>query len=318
MKKQEEKLSDKIAANDRHLRAGVDDMDHRRNMPISGAENVMRAAAMTASDFADGSSGAVDDGKYRVSRLQFIIAALICVIIIGLLQLLPMAFEKFSPEFVQSSEYSDFTLGKDLKEGMKYLGSVGIDTTMPGISQPLTFTVKDSRKPTPFGHNNYTLKNKNNSYTLAHGDEVVCDFRTCSDESGRYIYMTVNGRDREGYMDTEMVAKLYVSALGQNGLQEEFKADFGKSLSSGTAQKALEQIDIQAFEMGIYRPGSYPYNVEAVESFAGYASIAMPFITIISLVIINLIRKQRAHNAYMKRWNEESSRRWEEKQLNKE
>jgi len=30
------------------------------------------------------------------------------------------------------------------------------------------------------------------------------------------------------------------------------------------------------------------------------------------------MRKKKANDAYLKKWNEESKRRWEEKQLNKE
>jgi len=30
------------------------------------------------------------------------------------------------------------------------------------------------------------------------------------------------------------------------------------------------------------------------------------------------MRKNKANDAYLKKWNEESKRRWEEKQLNKE
>lgn len=293
------------------LSAGADFSDNRQITPISSTETTMRMAALASEDWEDGSSGAVEDRKYKLSGKQLLMGLLICAVIITLLQLLPGYIEASYPSYVQSEALKLYQRSQ-VQLNLDYLDELGLDTQVAGTNgQPLTFTLKNVTRTMPFAEQKYyALVRGGGSWYLEHGDVISCDFKSYATDKGRYLIMSFNGETHSGYMNPERVIDMYLMALKQNGLEDAFKEDFGKSLSRKNAEKALQVTDAQAYSMGIYQPLDYPYDVDAIRSFSMRSSFAVPVVVFLAIVGFNMLRKKKANDEYLKRWNEESSQRW--------
>lgn len=105
------------------------------------------------------------------------------------------------------------------------LSEDGYDLTMPGLSGPVTFT-------SPC---NFSFFQDFKEHDVKKGDTITFDFVTYS---RGYVYtatrsgvFTVNGQEYATMLPLRATVSLYVAALEQNGLTDQFEADFGAPLS---------------------------------------------------------------------------------------
>ncbi|MBE6991710.1 MAG: hypothetical protein E7430_03915 [Ruminococcaceae bacterium] len=287
------------------------------------------AAAMAVSDAADDTHVTYSDEelKYKMSAKQFLVAILITAVLIGILQLIPFAAELIYPDFVENTQY-EFDTKANVAYNVSYLESLGIDMDVAAVDEPITFTYRNSIGPIKaiFGNkwiSIHAVRSFGNMTILSNGDEISCNFRSYPAPSGtgnssRYVVITVNGKEVRGYISEKNLLQLYKTALKRNDLKDEFKKESGMLFMNASLRKELTKADRQIFEKGIYRPYGYPYHTEKLDVTCNYLSIAAFFVVLIAFTAVNLMRKKKANDAYLKKWNEESKRRWEEKQLNKE
>lgn len=316
-----------LAPEDKYLPDGIDGVQHHHANTTK-----YHAAAMAAADAADGSMPVYSDEdlKYKMSAKQFLAAILIAAVLIGVLQLIPFAAELIYPEFVENSQY-EFDTKANVAYNVSYLESLGIDMDVAAVDEPVTFTYRQTLGPIKaiFGLKViaiYPIKAYGNTVFLSSGDEITCDYRSYpapaaqrrSGTSYRYVVMTINNKEVKGYIKENQLLQLYKTALKRNDLKDEFKEESGMLFMNASLQKELTKADKQIFETGIYRPYGYPYHADKLKINCTYLSIAAFFVVLVAFTAVNLIRKKKANDAYLKKWNEESKRRWEEKQLNKE
>lgn len=311
---QGKKLRRNLRSSGEILSAKADFSDNRQITPISSTETTMRMAALASSDWEDGSSGAVEDGKYKMSLKQFIIAIPICVIIICLLALIPSLAANSDPTFISQLERNT-----NVEANLELLEDAGVNTVMAGTNgKKLSFTYHFAEKPLNAASpvHLYSAGSSGNLVGLSDGDQVICDFKSyCPYDDSlayeyRYMRVTINGNEMNIRVSTDDAVTMYMAALRQNELQDQFKADSGVSFSKKSLKKELEKIDRQALELELYRPWSYPYNKDTLASLVLKIQIAVPVLVIGFLIVINLIRKHKADVEYAKQWNEESSQRW--------
>lgn len=236
------------------------------------------------------------------------------MIIICLLALIPSMAAKSDPVFVSRLEHNN-----SVEANLELLESAGVDTVMAGTNgQKLSFTYHFSEKPlnatSPVRL--YSAGSSGNLVGLTDGNQVECDFKSyCPDDESmayeyRYMKVTLNGSEKNVRVSTDDAVTMYMAALRQNGLQDQFKADSGMGFSKKSLRKELEKIDRQALELELYRPWRYPYSKDDLDTLVLKLQIAVPVLVIGFLIVFNLVRKHKADMEYAKRWNEESNRRW--------
>ena len=193
----------------------------------------------------------------------------IAMVLIVALLLLPLAIHFFHLWKIEHSYHGAGVSFKQtsLEQARQTLAKQGIDTAMPGNgTSTLTFRA-------PFG---LMLRDAAyNDFSFARGDTLESDFVTWSNDffRERMVRLTVNGRNYSARISTSRLAMLYQSALEQNGLAEQFRADTGKRLHYFSAKKAIKQLDKKLFEQGIHKAYDYPYDRRRVALILGLSVI---------------------------------------------
>ncbi len=285
-------------------------------------------AAMAAADATDSSSTTYfkDDIKYKMTGKQLLLAIVLAMVLAVVFRLVPYGAELVFPDFTENPQYS-FDVTDNVGSNLEYLQSLGIDTAVAAVDEPITFTYRRGTGPANaiLGNNRIIIYSRpyGNNTELKHGDEITCDFRSypapsSNDLTGgsfRYVTMTVNGQSVSGYIDEDQLLQLYKTALKRNGLKSQFREATDRLFTSSSLRKELTKADSLIFQMGLYRPYGYPYHADDLALVCNYLSIFSVLIVLLCFTGVNLIRKKRANDAYMKQWNEESKRRWDEKNL---
>ena len=231
----------------------------------------------------------------------------IAMVLIVVLLLLPMALH-FAHLWKIEHSYQGAGVSfkqTSLEQARGTLAKQGIDTAMPGNGTAvLTFRA-------PFG---LMLRDAAyNDFSFARGDTLESDFVTWSNDffRERMVRLTVNGRNYSARISTSRLAMLYQSALEQNGLADQFKADTGKSLNYFSAKNAIKQLDKTLFEQGIHKAYDYPYDRRRVTLILGLSVIfALPLSGLL-LTLVSLGNESIQYQLWLKQYNKEHTENWE-------
>lgn len=192
-----------------------------------------------------------------------------------------------------------------LGQARKTLEKQGIDTAMPGNgNRSLTFTAPRNVTAEDTAYSPVIIKR---------GDTLESDFVTWSHDffRERMVQMTVNGKEYSIKLTTSELTHLYVAALKQNGLQEQFKADTGRNLNYFSAKKAIKQLDQTLFEQGIHKAYDYPYDRRRVALILGLSVIfALPLSGLL-LTLISLGNESVQYQIWLKQYNKEHIENWD-------
>ena len=192
-----------------------------------------------------------------------------------------------------------------LEQARRTLEKQGINTAMPGNgNQVIAFTAPTS------------LMLKDTAYNTVYinsGDTLESDFVTWSHDffRERMVQMTINGRKSSLKLSTGQLTRLYVTALKQNGLQDQFQVDTGKRLNYFSAKKAINQLDKTLFEQGIHKAYDYPYDRRRVALILGLSVIfALPLSGLL-LTLISLGSESIQYQLWLKQYNKEHTKNWD-------
>ena len=192
-----------------------------------------------------------------------------------------------------------------LGQARKTLEKQGIDTAMPGngkqsmtFSSPISLTLRDTAY---------------SPVIIQRGDTLKSDFVTWSHDffRERMVRMTVNGKEYSLKLSTKELTRLYVAALKQNGLQEQFKADTGRNLNCFSAKKAIKQLDQTLFELGIHKAYDYPYDRRRVALILGLSVILALPLSGLLLTLISLGNESIQYQIWLKQYNKEHIENWD-------
>ena len=231
----------------------------------------------------------------------------IAMVLIVVLLLLPMALH-FAHLWKIEHSYQGAGVSfkqTSMEQARQTLAKQGIDTTMPGNGTTvLTFRA-------PFG---LMLRDAAyNDFSFARGDTLESDFVTWSNDffRERMVRLTVNGRNYSARISTSRLAMLYQSALEQNGLAEQFRADTGKSLNYFSAKNAIKQLDKTLFEQGIHKAYDYPYDRRRVALILGLSVIfALPLSGLL-LTLVSLGNESIQYQLWLMQYNKEHTESWD-------
>ena len=182
-----------------------------------------------------------------------------------------------------------------------FLQSLDVDMTVPGTGgEMLTFTA-----PKTFE----MWERFNRGSKVRRGETLRCDFVSWSDGS-RYLMIEYDGKLRQCSVSYKLAAKLYVAALEQNGLAEQFQADTGEPLTYRNAREALRTIDAQIYDKGVYIPGDYPFDQGAWESMMLLVGGSLPLVLLVLLAVLPVLVDYLNYRAWLVEYNRENSQRW--------
>lgn len=193
------------------------------------------------------------------------------------------------------------------------LADCGVDlTAVPGShGQTLTFTC-------PGAVNMYQFGVVQNIYrqTIPAKTELRCDFVVWNNPDGDNpnafeLSLTVDGKTYDTTMKRGDVATLYKAALQQNGLEAQFQADTGSSLSRRTAKQALQGINRQIYDLGLYAPAGYPYNRQRLEISLVSLALLSPVIAFILVALVAYLRLLHEQNLIWAAYNAEHIAHWD-------
>ena len=216
----------------------------------------------------------------------------------------------YQSDFVPG-EYYGQELPNRYSARREVLAQRGVTLTVPGTGgQVLTVTV-----PKAISLYNYGFVVPQAIDTaIPKGAEITTDFVTWTEyQAGRSITLTYNGKTYDTYMKTSDVVKLYKAALKQNGLEAQFQADTGKSLSTRSAKKAIQSINKQIYDLGLYAPEGYPYNFRMVNYILAAILGLSPLLAFIGSALYVFVRMVQADNEMLAKYNAEHIESWDKK-----
>lgn len=183
----------------------------------------------------------------------------------------------------------------------KFLQFLDVDTAVPGTGgETLTFTSPKT----------FEMRVRfNQGYKVRRGETLRCDFVSWSDGS-RYLMIEYDGKVQQCSVSYKLAAKLYMAALEQNGLEEQFLADTGKPLTYRNAREALRTIDAQLYEKGVYIPGDYPFDQNAWNSMMLLVGGSLPLVLLVLLAVLPVLVDYLEYRAWLVDYNRENSQRW--------
>lgn len=187
----------------------------------------------------------------------------------------------------------------------KFLRSIGTELTVPATDgEELTFTSPKA----------FTMQERFNKETdVKKGETLSCDFISWSGDRGggeRHVMLRYDGKLREVTIPYKLAAKLYIAALEQNGLSEQFRQETGEKLGYRSAREALRGIDRQIFELGLYIPRDYPYDRAAFDGLILLTGGSVSLILLVLLAVLPQLIEYLRYQAFLVEYNKESSRRW--------
>ena len=212
--------------------------------------------------------------------------------------------QQVNANFHYNAAYEDLNLNRP-KAVFQRLSEDGYDLTMPGLSGPVTFT-------SPC---NFSFFQDFKEHDVKKGDTITFDFVTYS---RGYVYtaarsgvFTVNGQEYATMLPLRATVSLYVAALEQNGLTDQFEADFGAPLSRRTAHEALRKLDRQLYETGVYNPTDYPFDKLFWNLMLKIATITAPVSMIILGLLAVFLLEGAEYRRYLSQNNRENQARWD-------
>ena len=187
----------------------------------------------------------------------------------------------------------------------KFLRSIGAELAAPVTQETeLTFTAPKT----------FTMQERfNKETTVKKGETLSCDFISWSGDRGggeRYVMLRYDGKLREATIPHKLAAKLYIAALEQNGLSEQFMQETGEKLSYRSAREALRGIDRQIFELGLYIPRDYPYDRAAFDGLILLTGGSISLVLLVLLAVLPQLIEYLRYQAFLVEYNKENSRRW--------
>lgn len=183
--------------------------------------------------------------------------------------------------------------------------SSDFDLKIAGLDGDVTFTA-----PYAFSYKLYGIK-----YTITRGEEITTDFVSISvpgmGKVTRAVTLTVKGRSDVVTLTATELSRLYRIALRQNGLTEQFEADFGAPLTRPSSRNALRVIDKQLYDQGIMNPRDYPYDQNALMSLLVFGVFGLPLILIVASTLLTIQLDNMKYRKYLKEYNREHKESWD-------
>lgn len=212
--------------------------------------------------------------------------------------------QQVNANFHYNAAYEDLNLNRP-KAVFQRLSEDGYDLSMPGLSGPVAFT-------SPC---NFSFFQDLKEHDVKKGDTITFDFVTYS---RGYVYtaarsgvFTVNGQEYATMLPLRATISLYIAALEQNGLTDQFEADFGAPLSRTTAHKALRKLDRQLYESGVYNPTDYPFDKMFWNLMLKIAAVTAPVSMIILGLLAAFLLDSADYRRYLSENNRENQARWD-------
>lgn len=193
----------------------------------------------------------------------------------------------------------------ELTQFRGFLEMLSVDLSVPGTDgEELTFS-----SPMAF----HAKGRYGTEYKIKAGDTLCSDFVSWSGDntSNRHIKLSVNGQAYDVNIAPRKVAKLYIAALEQNGLTEQFYQDTGKTLSMSSARDALRTIDAQIFGKNIYAPWDYPFDRDFWKRIAGLVAGCWPFALGFIFIVFESIADYGKYLSWLEEYNRENQGRWD-------
>lgn len=189
-----------------------------------------------------------------------------------------------------------------------FLPRHGISLDVAGTGgQTLTFTA-------PFAFEMYAIPY--NPISVSKGTDLRCDFVSWSagsvgSTSKRICQITADGNTYTVKINPGDLARLYKSALQQNGLTDAFSADTGHRLTTYQARQALRAIDAQIYEKGILHPGDYPFDSVFWKSFVRYVALLTPLAVIILITLCSFLMELRSYRRWLAAYGRDHQGDWD-------
>lgn len=212
--------------------------------------------------------------------------------------------QQVNANFHYNAAYEDLNLNRP-KAVFQRLSEDGYDLTMPGLSGPVTFT----------SPSNFSFFQDLKEYDVKKGDTLTFDFVTYSRgnifTTTRSGVFTVNGQEYATMLPLRATVSLYIAALEQNDLTDQFEADFGAPLSRRTAHEALRKLDRQLYETGVYNPTDYPFDKLFWNLMLKIAAVTAPVSMIVLGLLAAFLLEGAEYRRYLSRNNRENQARWD-------
>lgn len=126
------------------------------------------------------------------------------------------------------------------------------------------------------------------------------------------VTIFVNDKEYSAKLTTTELTRLYLSAIKQNNLKEQFEADFGRKLSFFSARDAIKALDQTLFEKGIHKAYDYPYDRRMVKIVMALCAIFLIPICMFVLACISLFYDAAKYRVWLTKYNRENIERWEQ------
>ena len=229
---------------------------------------------------------------------------LVILILLGCFVGYTVKTQQVNANFHYNSAYEDLNLNRP-KAVFQRLGEDGYDLSMPGLSGPVSFT-------SPC---NFSFFQDFTAHDVKKGTPITFDFVTYSRgnvyAATRSGIFTIDGHEYATMLPLRATVSLYIAALEQNNLTDQFEADFGAPLSRKTAHEALRKLDRQLYETGVYNPTDYPFDKMFWNLVLKIAAITAPISMIVLGILAAFLIEGAEYRRYLWENNRENQARWE-------
>lgn len=212
--------------------------------------------------------------------------------------------QQVNANFHYNSAYEDLNLNRP-KAVFQRLSEDGYDLSMPGLSGPVSFT-------SPC---NFSFFQDFKAHDVKKGTPITFDFVTYSRgnvyAATRSGVFTIDGHEYATMLPLRATISLYIAALEQNNLTDQFEADFGAPLSRKTAHEALRKLDRQLYETGVYNPTDYPFDKMFWQLVLNIAAITAPISMIVLGILAAFLLEGAEYRRYLWENNRENQARWQ-------
>ena len=229
---------------------------------------------------------------------------LVILILLGCFVGYTVKTQQVNANFHYNSAYEDLNLNRP-KAVFQRLSEDGYDLSMPGLSGPVSFT-------SPC---NFSFFQDFKAHDVKKGTPITFDFVTYSRgnvyAATRSGVFTIDGHEYATMLPLRATVSLYLAALEQNNLTDQFEADFGAPLSRKTAHEALRKLDRQLYETGVYNPTDYPFDKMFWNLVLKIAAITAPISMIVLGILAAFLIEGAEYRRYLRENNRENQARWE-------
>ena len=229
---------------------------------------------------------------------------LVILILLGCFVGYTVKTQQVNANFHYNSAYEDLNLNRP-KAVFQRLSEDGYDLSMPGLSGPVSFT-------SPC---NFSFFQDFKAHDVKKGTPITFDFVTYSRgnvyAATRSGVFTIDGHEYATMLPLRATVSLYIAALKQNNLTDQFEADFGAPLSRKNAHEALRKLDRQLYETGVYNPTDYPFDKMFWNLVLKIAAITAPISMIVLGILAAFLIEGAEYCRYLSENNQENQARWE-------